>query len=190
MSSIDRRTFLKVSGLVAVLGTTGLAGCTGRAADQEPASSQLPNEPNYKGYLDDTDNYDYTHDLRGQDAVTIEVGSKGNMGDFGFGPAAVAVSPGTTVTWEWTGRGGTHNVVADEGTFNSGEPVEDAGTTFDKPGVYRYACEPHEAMGMKGVVFVSLGQPTDSGDNADGGAQSGSGEQASHKHLGFEHDHE
>ena len=173
--STERRTFLKALGLVAVLLMGTLAGCSGSAADAEPSGPQLANEPNYKGYLDDTDNYDYTHDMRGQDAVTIEVGSKGNMGDYGFGPAAVAVSPGTTVTWEWTGRGGAHNVVADEGTFNSGEPVEGAGTTFeytfDKPGVYKYACEPHEAMGMKGVVFVSLEQPSDS----NGGAQGGSG---------------
>ena len=165
MSGVDRRTFLKVAGVTAILGTTSLAGCTSRAADRKPTTPQLPNEPNYKGYLDNTSNYDYTHDMRGQDAVTIEVGSPGNMGDFGFSPAAVAVSPHTTVTWEWTGRGGTHNVVADEGTFNSGPPVSTGSFefTFDKPGVYRYACEPHEAMGMKGAIFVAIGQPAQSG---------------------------
>ncbi|ESP90042.1 halocyanin 2 [Candidatus Halobonum tyrrellensis G22] len=29
-----------------------------------------------------------------------------------FDPAAVAVDAGTTVTWEWTGRGGEQDVVA------------------------------------------------------------------------------
>ena len=99
--------------------------------------------------------------MRGQDAITIKVGAKGNMGDFGFGPAAVAISPATTVTWEWTGRGGAHNVVAEQGTFTSGAPVSAEGTTFKytlgKLGVYKYVCEPHESMGMKGSVLVALG---------------------------------
>jgi halocyanin-like protein len=158
-----RRDFLKFAGAVAVFGTTGLAGCTGRGAQRQPAGAQLPNEPNYKGYLDDTSNYDHTHDMRGKDAVTIQVGAAGNMGEYAFEPAAVAVSPHTTVTWEWTGGGGEHNVVASEGAFTSGPPVTDAGTTFaftfDKPGVYKYVCEPHEAMGMKGAVFVALANP-------------------------------
>ncbi|HET7325339.1 MAG TPA: halocyanin domain-containing protein [Halococcus sp.] len=168
--STTRRDFLKAAGIVAVVGTAGLTGCTSKAAQRQPSGPQLPNEPNYKGWFDGTDNYDHTHDMRGKDAVTIQVGSKGNMGDFGFGPAAVAVSPHTTVTWEWTGRGGGHNVVADQGTFTSGAPVSDAGTTFeftfDRPGVYKYVCEPHESMGMKGAVFVALGQPTSSGGAA------------------------
>lgn len=168
--AIPRRDFLKAAGIIAVVGSAGLAGCTGRATSPPSSTPPLPNEPNYKGWLDGTDNYDHTHDLRGQDAVTIQVGSAGNMGDYGFGPAAVAISPHTTVTWEWTGRGGTHNVVASEGTFTSGAPVADAGTTFeftfDRPGVYKYVCEPHEMMGMKGTIFVALGQPRGSSDRA------------------------
>ncbi len=163
--SADRRTFLQAAGLV-VLGT-GLAGCTGRAAERQSSGPQLPNELNYKGYLDDTSNYHHTVDMRDEDTVTIEVGASGNMGEYAFEPAAVAVSPHTTVTWEWTGRGGDHNVVAEQGTFTSGEPVGEAGTTFeftfDRPGVYKYACEPHESMGMKGAVFVALAHTEDSG---------------------------
>lgn len=158
-----RRSFLKAAGLVAAVGMTGLAGCSGSGGTvtgETPTGPKLANEPNYKGYLDNVSNYDHTIDLRDEDAVTIGVGTKGNMGDFGFEPAAAAVAPGTTVTWEWTGRGGGHNVVASQGTFNSGPPVEAAGTTFeytfDKPGVYTYACEPHEAMGMRGAIFVAL----------------------------------
>lgn len=196
--STGRRGVVQALALVAVLVMATLAGCIGSAVDQGAASPQLPNEPNYKGYLDGTDNYDYTHDMRGREAVTIEVGAKGNMGDYGFGPAAVAVSPGTTVTWEWTGRGGAHNVVADEGTFNSGPPVAGEGTTFqytfDKPGVYRYACEPHEAMGMKGAIFVTLDRPD--GPDSDPGVESGDGsgddsaDPVSHRHVGFKHEHE
>ena len=160
----DRRTFLKAAGVLAVVGAMpSLAGCTGTLGQQGSNGPRLPNEPNYKGYLDDTSNYDYTRDERGTNAVTVQVGAEGNMGEYAFDPAAVAVSPHTMVTWEWTGGGGDHNVVADEGTFNSGPPVAEAGTTFeytfDRPGVYKYVCEPHEAMGMKGAVFVALAPP-------------------------------
>lgn len=74
------------------------------------------------------------------------------------------------MTWEWTGRGGTHDVVATQGTFGSGEPVSDAGTrfeyTFDRPGTYTYVCEPHEAMDMKGAILVGLGEPAEGGRTA------------------------
>jgi halocyanin-like protein len=70
----------------------------------------------------------------------------------------VAVSTGTTVVWEWTGEGGAHNVVAEDGTFDSGETVTEAGTTFEytfeEAGTYTYVCTPHEAVGMKGAVYV------------------------------------
>lgn len=165
-----RRDFLKTVGLLAVVGSVGLAGCTTEANEGQPTGPRLPNEPNYKGFLNETDNYDYTYDWREKNAITIMVGSKANMGEYGFDPAAVAISPHTKVTWEWTGRGGAHNVVATQGTFNSGEPVSDAGTyfeyTFDRPGTYTYVCEPHEAMGMKAAIFVGLGDPADEGTTA------------------------
>lgn len=92
--------------------------------------------------------------------MTVRVGVSGDMGYYKFGPAAVAVSPGTVVTWEWTGRGGEHDVAALEGSFDSGDPVRAAGTTFDRtfdaPAVYRYYCTPHRSLGMRGAVFVAL----------------------------------
>lgn len=160
---ISRRDLLKASALVAVTGTVALAGCTTSA--RKPTGRSLPNEPDYKGWLRNVSNYDYTVDMRGRRSVSVAVGADGNMGKFAFEPAAVAVSPGTTVTWEWTGEGGAHNVVAVEGTFDSGPLVETAGTTFrftfDDPAVYKYVCEPHETMGMKGVVLVTLDDPRD-----------------------------
>lgn len=139
---------------------TLLAGCSdGRAADGGKA--RVPIEPDYKGWFDGVSNYDRTFDLRGQDRVTIRVGAEGNMGAFAFDPAAVAVSPGTTVVWEWTGKGGMHNVVARSGVLDSGALVRDRGHafehTFDEPGVYPYVCEPHAEMGMRGAIFVALG---------------------------------
>ena len=113
----------------------------------------------YDGWLDGVDTYDGTHDYRGRSVVGVEVGA----GDDGlsFAPAAVLIDPGATVVWEWTGRGGAHNVVADDGTFDSGEAVEEEGTTFEytfedarERDVFNYLCVPHEAVEMKGSVAV------------------------------------
>jgi halocyanin-like protein len=120
------------------------------------------------GWLEGVDNHDGVVDRRGQSEVTVEVGTSGNGGDFGFGPAAVQVDPGATVVWKWTGKGGSHDVVAEDGSFES-EMVGEAGhtfeRTFDSPGVVKYYCMPHRPVGMKGAVLV--------GDAAVGAAESG-----------------
>lgn len=148
--------------LVAALGaglTVGLAGCGGGGdgGDGEPT---LDVEPNYRGWFDGVSNYDGTVDARGQDEVEVDVGVQGNIDYYKFGPPAVAVSPGTTVSWHWTGRGGAHNVVAEQGAFESGDPVRSDGITFpytfEAPAVYRYYCTPHRRQGMRGAVFVTL----------------------------------
>ncbi|PSQ07359.1 halocyanin domain-containing protein, partial [Halobacteriales archaeon QS_5_68_33] len=70
--------------------------------------------PAFGAFLGDANGYEEgaVEDARGQDAVTIEVGAGGG---FAFDPPAIWISPGTTVTWEWTGEGGAHNVVANDG---------------------------------------------------------------------------
>lgn len=159
---LTRREYLKLVGTATLVGSTGLSGCisTGNVGGVDPDTPMVEVEPNYRGWFDDVSNYRGTHDLRGREEVRVRVGSKGNLGYYKFDPPAVAVSPGTTVVWEWTGKGGPHNVVAEKGAFDSGDPVETAGTTFEhtfeSPAVYRYSCEPHEGMGMKGAVFVAL----------------------------------
>lgn len=96
-------------------------------------------------------------DMTGSDTVEIAVGA-GESG-FAFDPAAVRVSPGTTIRWAWTGRGGAHNVVARDGAFDSGPPQMGGDvtyeTTLDQPETYPYYCEPHRRLGMKGAVVVS-----------------------------------
>lgn len=151
---------------MAFAAAVGLAGCTGRATETTRATEAttecvaLPSEPNYKGWFDGVENYHHTCDMRGQERVTVTVGANGNDAHWAFEPAAVAVTPGTTVVWEWTGKAGAHDVVSEKGTFESGDPTDEAGTTFehtfDSPGIYKYVCTPHEAMGMKGAVFVAL----------------------------------
>ena len=153
---ITRRLLLKTIGAA---GTIGVAGCLSVGGEADSCET-LETEPNYRGWLDDTSNYVGTCDHRGTNSVSVQNGAKANNAHWGFKPAAVAVSPGTTVRWEWTGNGGAHDVVAERGEFASGSPTDDAGTTFeyrfDDPGLYKYSCSPHRAMGMKGAIFVAL----------------------------------
>lgn len=73
------------------------------------------------------------------------VGTEGNDGNFAFSPAAVHVDAGATLLFEWTGEGGVHNVVNQDGAFDSREPVASAGVNFetaiDEDGIYQYICE-------------------------------------------------
>lgn len=96
-------------------------------------------------------------DETGKKKVTVVVGAEGNGGTYAFGPAAVRIDPGTTVVWQWSGNGGMHNVIAENGSFES-DLQEKAGATFEHTfeadGINRYYCEPHRAMGMKGIVLV------------------------------------
>jgi len=109
-------------------------------------------------YLSYANGYDGSiEDMTDSDNPTVQVGS-GEQG-YGFSPAAIRVSTGTTVTWEWTGQGGGHNVVAEDGTFTSGEDyVSEEGHTyeytFEESGNYTYYCTPHQGLGMLGAVVV------------------------------------
>lgn len=110
-------------------------------------------------WLSDVDNYDGTiEDETGQSTESIDVGASGNGGNFAFDPPAMRISTGTTVTWEWTGEGGAHNVVDEDGSFSSGAPQQGSDIeyqrTFDSPGTVRYFCEPHRSLGMKGAIIV------------------------------------
>jgi halocyanin-like protein len=150
----------------------GAAAATGLAAGSGTVAAQ------YDGWLDGVDNYDGTHDYTGQDEVTVSVGAVDGLK---FGPAAILVDPGTTVIWEWTGEGGAHNVVADDETFTSGDPVAEAGTTFEytfddaaEGDIFNYLCVPHEAVGMKGAVAIGsvddeLVDPSAGGGSGGGG---------------------
>ncbi|QLG62115.1 halocyanin domain-containing protein [Halorarum salinum] len=146
----ERRPFLRAIGATAVAGTAALAGCAG--ADGGSGDGE------YDGWMESAVGYDgETADRTGEDEVTVEVGA----GDgYSFSPAAVRVTDGTTVVWEWTGRGSRHNVVDEGGSYESpyyraeGETFEHA---FEEVGTSKYACDPHRNMGMKGVVDVVEG---------------------------------
>jgi halocyanin-like protein len=165
---IDRRKVLKAGGATLMLAT---AGCMGGGdgddgSDGEDGSDggdgsdgsdgsdggDVPSEG--ADHLSDANGYDGTvEDMTGQDSVTIENGT--NEPDYAFNPAAVRVSTGTEVTWNWVSNG--HSVKATSGAdFDSG--IENEGfshtETFDESGVVLYVCTPHQAVGQLGAVIV------------------------------------
>ena len=155
-----RRQFL---GTVATgLTTVALAGCGGNSAteteSQYPEYTDIPES--VEEYLSDTSNFDGTGiDRTDADEITVAVGAQGNSGYRAFDPAVVAVSPGTTVVWEWTGRGSSHNVVSkdNDGPLKSEYYVKSGETyehTFTETGAYSYVCTPHRINGMKGAIIV------------------------------------
>ena len=151
-AEIDRRTVLRGAGAVAVSGV--LAGCGGGDdGGDNSGGGDVPSD--VSDYLSDANNFDSSvTDETGSDSVELDVGAGSN--GLAFGPAAVRIDAGTDVTWSWTGSGGSHNVVAEEGAFDSGSTVN-SGTyeyTFEESGTYLYYCVPHKASGMKGAVIV------------------------------------
>lgn len=167
-------------GGVAVAGL--LAGCTSAGSEDNAGADDSGNGGNtgvddangggsVDDWLADTENYGSVEDMTGEDSVTVEVGAEGNSGSNAFAPAAIEVSPGTTVVWNWVN--GYHNVVAENGLFESGEPEQNATFehTFETTGTVLYSCEPHESMGMKGAVVVTGGDGETPGDETN---QSGS----------------
>jgi len=139
-SVVSRRRFLATTGLLGAL-----AGCLGDDDIEEET---------YGTWFRGANNFEGTVDRTGTAEAVVTVGA----GDgFSFDPAAVRVDVGTTVAWEWTGEGGQHNVVEEDGAFES-ELYLDPGRrfehAFEEPGVFRYVCTPHQARGMVGAVHV------------------------------------
>ncbi|MFB6228077.1 MAG: halocyanin domain-containing protein [Halobacteriales archaeon] len=162
---IDRRTILKRAG-AATLASVALAGCSGDGDDggngngngtTEGGNGNGDGTSGFGGWLDGANNYDGTvEDMTGSDTVTVEVGA----GDTGlaFGPAAVQISTGTTIEWEWTGVGGGHNVHAQEGASFESDTHTESGVhfthTFEEAETVTYQCDPHQTV-MKGAVVVA-----------------------------------
>ena len=161
---MKRREFVRTAGGATVAGAT--VGAAGAAAAAEGEGGEGGGEggktvPVFGSYLDNANLYseDGIVDARDQDAVTVDVGAGDGIA---FDPPAVWISPGTTVTWEWTGEGGAHNVVTNEGKagLDSGDAVDSSGATYEyefteeDAGITTYKCNPHETSGMKGGVAV------------------------------------
>ena len=150
---MKRRDFVRTAG-GATAAVAASAGATGTAAAQEV-------QPDWPSGASSGNVGSYT-DARGQDSVTISVGA-GDQG-LAFDPTLVWVDEGTTITWEWTGAGGDHNVqtVEDGGpaSLDSGSPVGEEGATYEyetsseDAGITHYHCVPHTAVGMHAGLAV------------------------------------
>jgi len=169
MKDFSRRRF--VLGTAAAAATGALAGCSGNGDDgngngmeeDDANGDDVADDPTSRAeaFLGDNDANGYDGDItdeNGQDEVVVEVGAGDN--GFQFSPTALAVDPGTTVVWEWTGRGGQHNVVDEPDSdfqFES-ERVDEEGftfeQTFEEEGAALYVCTPHRAQGKYGAVIV------------------------------------
>jgi halocyanin-like protein len=162
----ERRTILGVCG--AVLSGTA-SGCLRLTEEDEPVTenrevtrsttaSRIERELGEETYewLSAGTAFDGIVDRTGSDSATVSVGD--DAIDRSIDPAVLKISPGTTVTWEWTGEGGGHNIVAmDESfSFESITLSDDAKVehVFPESGVHRYYCEPHEPIGGRGVIVV------------------------------------
>ena len=151
---MQRREFMRAASGVAAASAVG-AGATGTAVAQE--------EPDWPDFVQEAPNFQTT-DLRGQDEVTVSVGA----GDDGllFDPSAIWIDPGTTVTWEWTGEGGDHDVTTEEDASTNGvtlasDLTAEAGFTYEftfdeetDGSITAYYCAPHIGVDMKGGVAV------------------------------------
>ncbi|WP_336037977.1 halocyanin domain-containing protein [Halobacterium yunchengense] len=161
-----RRSVLETTAAVGAAAATGAAFTGAAAAQDADLSSWFENTSNFDGVVDQT----------GESEVTVEVGAEANGGAYGYGPAAVRVDPGTKVVWEWVE--GSHNVVADDGSFES-ELTQESGftfsQTFEEEGVTKYYCTPHESMGMKGAVVVGDVEVEGASGSGDGGGDEASG---------------
>lgn len=158
---IRRRRLLAGIGAAAAVGV--LAGCSedgdgddggdGGDRDYVDATEEVTD------YLSNASNFDDEMvDAVDSSQVQIDVGVQGNGANYGFGPPAIRIETGTEIDWEWTGDGGLHNVVAEDGAFDSGSAVDNEGEvfshTFEEGGTYLYYCRPHQPQGMKGAVVV------------------------------------
>lgn len=185
----NRRTYLRRLG--AGVGLALLAGCVdedaagdeGNSGDSQPDETDDTDEPTPTESIEALDSPPAPVDERltergvpnydgeivsefERDVVWVGVGA-GETG-LTFDPPVVQIEPGTEIAWEWTGKGGAHNVVAaePEGAFNSGDPIEGSSGTFyavmfDEPGSYIYNCLPHAGIGMWGAVVVGNGGAAD-----------------------------
>ncbi len=163
---MNRRDFVRTAGGAAGA-TAAVSASTGTAAASSEGGGEGgggATKPDFGGWLDGANGYDGTvADKTGNGEVTVKVGS-GSKG-YGFSPPAVHVDTGTTVKFEWTGEGGSHNVVSqDGGPLDSGSPAGGSGVqyehTFEESGIFNYKCVPHESLGMLGSVVVGEEYPT------------------------------
>lgn len=73
-----------------------------------------------------------------------------------FVPEKLEIAAGDSVKWV-NESNSYHNTASADGTFISEMLKKGASfqRSFDKPGIFKYYCQPHRWMGMKGQIIVS-----------------------------------
>lgn len=78
--------------------------------------------------------------------------------NFRFTPSEVTIYETQELRFFWSDEILGHNAVEENGIFDSGNPETDVDYSFifevGTNGTYTYICEPHELMGMEGIVIV------------------------------------
>jgi len=164
---VSRRTFMRTAG-----GAAAAAGAATTTAGT--AAAQGEEEPDWPSGVDNGNLGTY-EDARGEDEVTVTVGADDD--GLAFDATKLWVDPDTTITWEWSGAGGAHNVVTVEGeaALDSGDAVGTEGHTYEyevteaDAGITHYVCVPHDAVGMHAGIAVGDDVPTV--DAGGGGAE-------------------
>ncbi|QIB76570.1 halocyanin domain-containing protein [Halogeometricum borinquense] len=164
--SPTRRQYLQSAALTSIVAVAGCSTSSNRNqsignAVSKPATTEASESTpaeSLKEWLSNANGYDGNIRRYGPGSrPTIAVG-KPVDGKLAFSPPAIEVAPMTIVTWDWTGHGEQHNVVALDGTFDSGRTNAQRGTSyhyiFEEPGEYRFVSEPHSDDGMKGAIIV------------------------------------
>ncbi len=117
--------------------------------------------------------------------------------DFGYSPASITVTMGTTVTWTNTG-GVIHSVTSDTGAFDSSpscpsgaciDPGSSYSHTFATAGTFAYHCRVHSNMHGTIIVKAAVTTPTTTPGSTvaggGGGASTSVAAQASGPQLAF-----
>ena len=180
---MDRRTFLKATGVASMGGITSLAGCT---APGEGGEETTGAETTAGGTTGTTEGAGGAQQTTEGEGATTQAGTTAGGGaqdpilmvtegsEFFFDPVGLYVEPGTTITWEI--ESGSHSTTAYDESLDSAnttripqsaEPwdsgiLSQKGATFDYTfeveGTYDYFCIPHKQLGMVGRIVC--GQPS------------------------------
>ncbi len=90
--------------------------------------------------------------------VRVENRDKGGSGVYQFVPSELNFEVGDTVTFEITAETEFHTFTVDDlgidVSLEAGETVTHT-YTFDKAGVFKLLCIPHETFGMTGTITVA-----------------------------------
>jgi plastocyanin len=155
MSVVQTRRHARAAGGVVLL--TLLSACGSPAAHGGGASTSIPPAPSAAAASGMPSDMPMPSQDGGVSAATAPTATNSvAIANFGFGPQAVVVKAGATVTWTQQDED-AHTVTADDGSFSS-QPLDHGqiySHTFTTPGTYSYHCSIHPFM--HGTVVVSNG---------------------------------